>query len=54
LKGFEKRKLIEKFIQNDEVFYKVLNFISPLTAPTKESRRYDSEIISSSERVNNH
>lgn len=29
-KGYEKRKMIEKFLQNDEIFTKILQFISPL------------------------
>jgi hypothetical protein len=30
-KGYEKRKIIEKFLNNDEIFTKILQFISPLT-----------------------
>ena len=28
-KGHEKRKIIEKFLNNDEIFFKILNIISP-------------------------
>ena len=29
IKGHEKRKIIEKFLNNDEIFFKILNIISP-------------------------
>jgi hypothetical protein len=28
-KGHEKRRIIEKFLNNDEIFLKILNIISP-------------------------
>jgi hypothetical protein len=28
-KAHEKRKIIEKFLNNDEIFFKILNVISP-------------------------
>lgn len=28
-KSHEKRKIIEKFLNNDEIFFKILNIISP-------------------------
>ena len=31
LKGFEKKRVIEKFLSNDEIFYKFLSFVQPLT-----------------------
>lgn len=30
LKNFEKRRVVEKFLQNDEIFYKLLQFVNPV------------------------
>jgi len=30
LKNFEKRRVVEKFMQNDEIFYKLLQFVNPV------------------------